>query len=115
MAQTEKKQMDALQKQDTLVGTGKEAKSGDTVSVQYLGTLMDGTKFDSSYDRGTPFEFTLGAHQVIPGWELGIVGMKVGGKRLLTIPPELAYGASGYGPIPANATLKFTVELVGIK
>ena len=102
--------------EDLTVGSGAEAKTGDTVSVHYTGTLIDGSKFDSSLDRGTPFTFTLGAGQVIQGWDEGIAGMKVGGKRKLTIPPELGYGASGYPPvIPKNATLIFEVELVEIK
>jgi FKBP-type peptidyl-prolyl cis-trans isomerase len=97
-------------------GTGQEAKDGDTVSVHYTGTLQNGVKFDSSLDRQTPFVFTLGAGQVIPGWEQGILGMKVGEKRKLTIAPELAYGSSGAGGvIPPNATLIFEVELLGIK
>lgn len=102
---------------DVKVGSGAEAKNGNTVSVNYLGTLEDGKKFDSSYDSGKPFEFKLGAGQVIKGWDLGVLGMKVGGKRELTIPPELAYGASGAGGglIPPNATLKFTVELLSVK
>ncbi len=96
-------------------GTGIEAKNGDTVSAHYTGTLENGTKFDSSLDRGTPFSFKLGAGQVIKGWDLGILGMKVGEKRKLTIPPELAYGASAVGGvIPANSTLIFEVELMGI-
>lgn len=96
-------------------GTGEVAKNGDTVSVDYTGTLEDGTKFDSSIDRGTPFSFTLGIGQVIKGWDLGVVGMKVGEKRKLTIPSELGYGASGAGGvIPPNATLIFEVELLGI-
>jgi FKBP-type peptidyl-prolyl cis-trans isomerase len=105
-----------LKIQDLVVGTGQEAKSGDNVSVHYTGWLEDGTKFDSSLDRGTPFEFTLGAGRVIKGWDEGIVGMKVGGKRKLTIPAALGYGAQGYPPvIPANATLIFEVELLAIK
>jgi len=96
-------------------GTGEGAKNGDTTTVNYVGTLEDGTKFDSSYDRGVPFSFKLGAGQVIPGWEEGILGMKVGEKRKLTIPPELAYGPTGVsGLIPPNATLIFEVELLGI-
>jgi peptidylprolyl isomerase len=105
-----------LQYQDLVVGSGPEAKSGNTVSVHYTGWLADGTKFDSSLDRGTPFEFTLGAGQVIKGWDEGVVGMKVGGKRQLIIPPQLAYGSSGVGStIPPNATLTFEVQLLEIK
>ena len=97
-------------------GTGAIAKKGDTVSVHYVGVLENGTKFDSSVDRGTPFEFSLGAGQVIPGWDIGVEGMKVGEVRKLTIPSELAYGASGAGnAIPPNATLIFEVQLLGIK
>jgi len=97
-------------------GTGAIAKKGDTVSVHYVGVLENGAKFDSSVDRGTPFEFTLGSGQVIPGWDIGVEGMKIGETRKLTIPPELAYGSSGAGStIPPNATLIFQVELLGIK
>lgn len=96
-------------------GTGEGAKKGDTVSVHYTGTLEDGTKFDSSLDRGMPFEFTLGAGQVIRGWDEGIVGMKIGERRKLIISPEFGYGATGIGPIPPNATLIFEVELLGMK
>jgi len=97
-------------------GAGAVAKKGDTVAVHYVGVLENGTKFDSSVDRGTPFEFTLGAGQVIPGWDIGVEGMKVGEARRLTIPPELAYGSSGAGNvIPPNATLIFEVQLLGIK
>ena len=105
-----------LQITDSTVGKGKEAKTGDKVSVHYKGTLLDGTKFDSSYDRGKPFEFILGQNQVIQGWEKGILGMKVRGKRKLVIPPSLAYGEQGIpGAIPPNATLVFEVELLDIK
>lgn len=96
-------------------GTGVAAKAGDTVTVNYVGTLLDGTKFDSSIDRGQPFQFTLGQNSVIQGWELGVLGMKVGEKRKLTIPPELAYGSQGAGGvIPPNATLAFEIDLLGI-
>src|SRR5476651_2067385 len=100
---------------DVTEGTGAEAKKGDQVSVHYTGWLMDGTKFDSSKDRGDPFEFPLGAGHVIKGWDEGVAGMKVGGTRKLTIPPSLGYGARGAGgAIPGNATLVFEVELLGI-
>lgn len=96
-------------------GAGQEAKIGDQVSVHYTGTLTDGTKFDSSLDRGTPFVFTLGEGRVIQGWEQGVLGMKVGEKIKLTVPPELGYGQAGYpGAIPGNATLIFEVELLSI-
>ncbi len=101
--------------EDMTVGKGAEAVSGKTVTVNYVGTLKDKTKFDSSYDRKEPFSFSLGAGQVIKGWEQGIVGMKVGGKRKLTIPPELAYGDNAVGAIPAKSTLIFEVELLDVK
>lgn len=103
-----------LKSVDEKVGTGKEAKAGDTVSVNYVGTLTNGKKFDSSYDRKEPFSFTLGQGQVIAGWDQGVIGMKVGGKRKLTIPPELGYGAAGQGTIPANSTLVFEIELLNV-
>jgi peptidylprolyl isomerase len=106
---------DGLQIQDLVIGTGKEARSGDTVTVNYLGTLLDGTKFDSSYDRNTPFTTQIGVGQVIKGWDEGIIGMKVGGKRKLTIPPSLGYGAQDTGSIPPNSTLVFEVELLDVK
>ena len=102
--------------QDLTVGQGAEAVAGKTVSVHYTGTLTSGSKFDSSLDRGRPFEFRLGAGQVIKGWDEGVAGMKVGGKRKLTIEPEKGYGARGFPPvIPANATLVFEVELLAVK
>ena len=102
---------------DLKVGSGMPAAKGKMISVHYTGRLTDGTKFDSSYDRGQPIEFPLGTGVVIKGWDQGIDGMRVGGKRKLTIPPELAYGARGTpgGPIPPNATLVFDVELVAVK
>src|SRR5689334_10189802 len=87
-----------VEQQDVVVGSGPEAKKGDRVSVHYTGVLLDGTKFDSSVDRGVPFQFSIGAREVIEGWELGVVGMKKGGKRKLKIPPHLAYGRTGSPP-----------------
>jgi FKBP-type peptidyl-prolyl cis-trans isomerase FkpA len=104
-----------LQYEDLVIGTGETAKSGDSVSVHYTGWLEDGTKFDSSLDRGSPFEFTIGTGGVIKGWDEGIQGMRVGGKRKLVIPPELGYGAQGRGTIPPNATLIFEVELMAVQ
>lgn len=104
-----------LKIEDERIGTGAEAKSGLMVRVNYIGTLANGTKFDSSYDRGTPLAFPLGQHLVIPGWEQGLIGMKVGGKRKLTIPSSLAYGTAGKGPIPPNATLIFEIELLAVE
>jgi FKBP-type peptidyl-prolyl cis-trans isomerase FkpA len=100
---------------DIKVGNGKEATFGHNVSVHYTGWLTNGKKFDSSVDRGEPFQFKLGGHQVIQGWDEGVAGMKVGGKRRLQIPPDLGYGARGAGGvIPPNATLIFDVELLGV-
>jgi FKBP-type peptidyl-prolyl cis-trans isomerase FkpA len=112
-----------LQTVDVVPGTGTEARPGAMVSVHYTGWLYDagapeqrGNKFDSSKDRGEPFDFPLGAGQVIPGWDQGVAGMKVGGTRMLTIPPALAYGPSGAGGvIPPNATLVFEVELLEVR
>jgi peptidylprolyl isomerase len=101
--------------EDITVGTGATAAAGDTLTVNYTGTLLDGTKFDSSLDPGrTPFQFVLGAGQVIAGWDQGLVGMKVGGRRKLTIPPSLGYGSRAVGPIPPNSTLVFVVDLLSI-
>lgn len=104
-----------LESTDLTVGTGDEAVAGKTVSVNYVGTLTDGTKFDSSYDRNQPFEFALGTGAVIKGWDQGVAGMKVGGKRKLVIPADLGYGSQANGKIPANSTLVFEVELLGVK
>jgi len=104
----------SLQIKDLIVGTGEEARVGTTAVVHYTGWLMDGAKFDSSLDRGEPFEFVIGGGQVIRGWDQGVESMKVGGKRELIIPPSLAYGNRGVGNIiPPGATLKFEVELIG--
>lgn len=106
----------SLKIEDKKIGDGVEARAGDLITVNYLGTLLDGTKFDSSYDRGTPFTLTLGAGQVIKGWDQGLLGMKVGGKRKLTIPADLAYGAQSPSPlIPVNSTLVFEVELLKVE
>jgi FKBP-type peptidyl-prolyl cis-trans isomerase len=99
---------------DVVVGTGDPVSSGDTVTVHYIGTLQNGQEFDNSYKREQPFTVTLGEGRVIAGWEQGLVGMQVGGKRILVIPPALGYGSAGGGPIPPNATLVFAVELIAI-
>lgn len=106
-----------LEYQDVVVGQGAVAKAGQTVTVQYTGTLTSGKKFDSSYDHGQPFSFQLGVGQVIKGWDEGVAGMKVGGKRKLIIPANLAYGSQdvGSGLIPPNSVLLFDVELVAVK
>jgi FKBP-type peptidyl-prolyl cis-trans isomerase len=102
--------------EDVRAGTGAEAKAGNTVTVHYVGTLTNGDKFDSSRDHGNQgFSFQLGAGQVIKGWDQGVAGMKIGGVRKLTIPPELGYGARGFPPvIPPNSTLLFEVELLSV-
>ncbi|HST11457.1 MAG TPA: FKBP-type peptidyl-prolyl cis-trans isomerase [Terriglobales bacterium] len=106
---------DGLQYWDIKVGTGRIADRGNTVKVHYTGWLTNGKKFDSSVG-GQPFQFRIGAHQVIKGWEEGVAGMKVGGKRQLRIPPDLAYGKEGYpGAIPPNATLIFDIQLLGVE
>lgn len=114
------KQVDKIENNELKIevlseGEGKTAENGDNVSVHYVGTFEDKTKFDSSLDRGVPFDFKLGASQVIKGWDLGVLGMKIGEKRKLTIPSDLAYGEHGVpGAIPPNATLIFEVELLDI-
>jgi peptidylprolyl isomerase len=100
---------------DTLIGTGAEATRGKYITVHYVGTLTNGTKFDSSRDRFQPLSFTLGSGEMIQGWEKGIPGMKVGGKRKLVIPPSLGYGSMARPGIPANSTLIFDVELLSVK
>jgi FKBP-type peptidyl-prolyl cis-trans isomerase len=100
--------------EDIVVGTGATAAAADMLTVHYVGRLLDGTQFDSSYARGQPYSFRLGAGQVIKGWDQGVPGMKVGGQRRLTIPPSLGYGSQGTGPIPPNATLVFEIELLAI-
>jgi FKBP-type peptidyl-prolyl cis-trans isomerase FkpA len=105
-----------LQYIDIVIGSGDEARAGQNVSVHYTGWLTSGKKFDSSRDRGQPFTFRLGGGQVIQGWDAGVAGMRVGGQRRLTIPPNMGYGASGAaGVIPPNATLIFDVELLGVR
>jgi peptidylprolyl isomerase len=106
----------SLQIEDLQVGAGAEARPGQNVSVHYTGTLTSGKKFDSSRDRNRPFEFKLGAGMVIQGWDQGVAGMRVGGRRKLTIPPELGYGAGGFPPvIPPNSTLVFDIELLDVR
>lgn len=108
-------QVQELKIEDKKIGTGPEVKSGDTVVIHYTGTLTNGTKFDSSVDRNEPFETQIGVGSVIEGWDKGVVGMKVGGKRKLIIPPSMGYGEQDMGKIPPNSTLVFDVELLEIK
>ena len=105
-----------LEFEDTVVGTGVEVKPGDTITIHYSGTLVDGTKFDSSYDRGQPFSTQIGVGRVIEGWDKGVIGMKVGGKRRLKVPSALGYGSRGAPPvIGPNAPLIFDLELLDVK
>ncbi len=106
---------DGLQIEDVVVGTGTIAQKGNALAVHYVGTLQNGTKFDSSYDRNQPFQFILGGGMVIRGWDEGLAGMKAGGKRKLIIPPELGYGSRDLGKIPPNSTLIFEVELLAVQ
>jgi len=99
---------------DVIIGTGEAVKIGDIISVHYIGTLQNGQQFDNSYVKGAPFTFKVGAQKVIAGWDEGVVGMKVGGQRILVIPASMAYGDKGSGPIPGGATLVFAVELLSI-
>jgi len=108
-------QIKEVQSTDTVVGTGDVAVAGKTVKVHYTGVFTSGEKFDSSVDRGVPFEFILGVGQVIKGWDIGVEGMKVGGKRVLVVPPAYGYGENDYGPIPGNSTLIFEVELLEVR
>ncbi len=101
--------------EDVKIGNGNEVKVGDEVSVHYVGTLQNGTEFDNSKKRGDTFTFKVGEGRVIQGWEQGLIGMKVGGQRILVIPPEMGYGSRNVGPIPANSTLVFSIELMEIK
>jgi FKBP-type peptidyl-prolyl cis-trans isomerase len=112
--QAQQQLMQSLRITDVVVGTGTAAAAGDAVTVNYIGTLDNGTTFDSSYSRNQPFTFTLGNGDVIKGWDLGVAGMKVGGKRELVIPPALGYGGQANGPIPANSTLHFTIRLLSV-
>ena len=112
---TMQQQNSQVQLKDITEGTGDVAISGKEVTVHYTGVFSDGKKFDSSIDRGAPFTFTLGAGQVIKGWDIGVEGMKVGGKRVLVIPPQFGYGENDYGTIPGNSTLIFEIELLGVK
>jgi len=100
---------------DTTEGTGAVAQQGKTLTVHYTGTLQNGFKFDSSVDKGKPYQFRIGANTVIKGWDEGLLGMKVGGKRKLIVPPSLGYGARAHGDIPPNSTLLFDVELMGVQ
>lgn len=107
--------VDKLVITDVKVGSGVEVQKGDTVEVNYIGTLQNGQEFDNTYKKGETVSFTVGEGKVILGWEEGLVGMKVGGQRILVVPADMAYGRKGYGPIPGNATVVYAIELVAIK
>ncbi len=107
--------VDKLVVTDVQIGEGDEVKEGDTVTVNYIGTLQNGQEFDNSYKKGTSFSFKVGDDKVIDGWNKGMIGMKVGGQRIIIIPSDMAYGSEGYGPIPANATVVYAIELLEVK
>lgn len=100
---------------DIEMGSGREVRAGDTASVHYIGTIQNGQQFDSSYSKNQPFTFTVGAGEVIEGWDRGVVGMQEGGKRILIVPASMAYGSHSVGPVPSNATLIFAIELLSIR
>jgi FKBP-type peptidyl-prolyl cis-trans isomerase len=108
-------QLQSLIIDDITIGEGPAVKTGDTVAVHYIGRLQNGAEFDNSYSRGAPFTFTVGQGRVIEGWDKGIVGMQVGGQRVLVVPAAMAYGKDGFGPIPGNANLVFSIELLEIQ
>lgn len=115
LSATEAGRLNQLVVDDIVIGTGEAVVEGDTVTVHYVGTLQNGQEFDNSNKRGEPFTFTVGEGRVIKGWEDGLVGMQVGGQRILVIPSDLGYGDQGYGPIPGKATLVFAIELLAIE
>lgn len=100
---------------DVVLGRGKEVKKGDSVEVNYIGTLQNGQEFDNSYKKGSSFTFTVGDKKVIAGWNEGMMGMKEGGQRIIVVPSEMAYGSKGYGPIPGNATVVYAIELISVR
>ncbi|MFZ2522275.1 MAG: FKBP-type peptidyl-prolyl cis-trans isomerase [Minisyncoccia bacterium] len=114
-ASTNMSQDSGLQVNDSVVGTGMEAQAGKKLTVHYTGMFSDGKVFDSSVQSGTPFQFALGAGQVIKGWDEGLVGMKVGGRRIIIVPSEYGYGPNDYGPIPGGSTLIFEIELLKVE
>lgn len=114
-AQGEDGAIERLIVNDVILGEGREAVAGSEVTVHYIGSLQNGQQFDNSVKRGSPLTFTVGEGKVIPGWEQGIIGMREGGQRVLVIPAQLAYGREGFGPIPGNATLVFSIELIEVQ